>query len=388
LVLLCAGLGLGEAAGVTDMRGTVIRLLALQGTLVVEVDDPGVSVAVDGADVVITGTGAKEIRVKPGQYKVEASKDGKLVRQELVTVTRKGRQVVRISAEAVGQVANVLDAWEKSVADLPAEQQVEAVVRRLKELNPHFDGQVKPTIEYGVVAGLQFHSDEVKDLSPVHVLDGLRVLDCDGSGPGKGKLEDLTPLRGLHLTALNCGNTLVADLSPLRGMPLTSLGCHGTRVSDLAPLKGMRLRSLGLTGTAAIADLEPLRGMPLIGLDLCGVYRVSDLRPLKGMPLKYLNLSFLPVSDLSLLASLKSLQHLVVVGVPVTDLTPLRGLPVARLGIPGTRITDLTPLKGLPLYHLVLDYRPEDEKLLRSIPGLTEINQKPPAEFWKEVAGK
>src|SRR5262249_34140505 len=55
LVLLVAGLGLGEATGVTNVRGTVIRLFSPEGTLVVEVDDPGVSVAVDGADVLITG---------------------------------------------------------------------------------------------------------------------------------------------------------------------------------------------------------------------------------------------------------------------------------------------------------------------------------------------
>ena len=100
LVLLLVGLGLGEATGVTDVRGTVIRLFSPDGTLVVEVDDPAVSVTVDGADLVITGAGAKEIRLKPGQYKVQASKDGKVVRQELVTVTRNGRQVVRISKEA------------------------------------------------------------------------------------------------------------------------------------------------------------------------------------------------------------------------------------------------------------------------------------------------
>src|SRR5262249_61024708 len=105
LVLLFAGLGLGEATGVTDVRGTVIRLFSPEGTLVVEVDDPGVSVTVDGADVVITGTGAKEIRLKPGQYQVEASKDGKPVRQELVTVARNGRQVVRISTAAAGPFA-------------------------------------------------------------------------------------------------------------------------------------------------------------------------------------------------------------------------------------------------------------------------------------------
>src|SRR5262249_61540977 len=88
MVLLAAGLGLGEATGVTDVRGTVIRLISPEGTMVVEVDDPGVSVTVDGADVVITGAGAKEIRLKPGRYKVEASKDGKVVRRELVTVSR------------------------------------------------------------------------------------------------------------------------------------------------------------------------------------------------------------------------------------------------------------------------------------------------------------
>jgi WD40 repeat protein/tRNA A-37 threonylcarbamoyl transferase component Bud32 len=100
LVLLVAGLGVGEATGVTDVRGTVIRLFSPEGTLIVEVDDPRFSVTVDGADVVISGTGAREIRLKPGQYQVEASKDGKVVRRELVTVTRNGRQVVRISHEA------------------------------------------------------------------------------------------------------------------------------------------------------------------------------------------------------------------------------------------------------------------------------------------------
>jgi hypothetical protein len=97
--LLLAGLSLSEATGVTSVRGTVIRLFSPRGTLLVEVDDPGVSVTIDGEEVVITGAGAKEIRLKPGQHKVEASKDGKLVRQELVTVTRNGREVVRISRE-------------------------------------------------------------------------------------------------------------------------------------------------------------------------------------------------------------------------------------------------------------------------------------------------
>src|SRR5262249_35187198 len=146
-----------------------------EGTLVVEVDDPGVSVTVDGGDVVITGAGAKEIRVKPGQYKVEASKDGKVVSQELVTVARNGRQVVRISKEAASSVE--AERWAKAVAGLTAEQQVKAVVRRLKELNPAFDGTVTPTIENGVVTGLTLRTDDVDDISPLRALIGLRDLD-------------------------------------------------------------------------------------------------------------------------------------------------------------------------------------------------------------------
>src|SRR5262249_19738833 len=141
MVLLCAGLALGEATGVTNVRGTVVRLFAPEGTLVVEVDDPGVRVAVDGGDGVITGAGAREIRLKPGQYKVEASKDGQVVRRELVTVTRNGRQVVRLSKESTPLTE--AETWEKSVAALPAEKQVEAVARRLKELNPRFNSPVE-----------------------------------------------------------------------------------------------------------------------------------------------------------------------------------------------------------------------------------------------------
>jgi WD40 repeat protein/tRNA A-37 threonylcarbamoyl transferase component Bud32 len=127
VVFLVAGLGLGEATGVTDVRGTVIRLLSPEGTLVVEVDDPGVSVTVGGGEIVITGAGAKEIRLKPGQYKVEASKDGKLVRQELVTVTRDGRQVVRISKESEPLTAASLSAAKLKKSLLGHTQAVSSV---------------------------------------------------------------------------------------------------------------------------------------------------------------------------------------------------------------------------------------------------------------------
>src|SRR4029077_19141522 len=43
VLLLLGGLGITEATGVTDVRGTVIRLFAPEGTLGVEGADPRVS---------------------------------------------------------------------------------------------------------------------------------------------------------------------------------------------------------------------------------------------------------------------------------------------------------------------------------------------------------
>ena len=57
-------------------------------------------------------------------------------------------------------------------------------------------------------------------------------------------MSDLSPLKDMKLTDLNCGNTQVSDLSPLKDMKLTELHCCGTKVSDLSPLKDMKLTDL------------------------------------------------------------------------------------------------------------------------------------------------
>ncbi len=114
LVLLVA-LGIAEATGVTHLATTVIRLATGSGTLVIETDDPGLKVAIDGEEVAIRGGGVEELTLRPGEYKVAALKNGEPVKQELVTITRNNRTVVRISLEDDGRAAASAD---KTPADL------------------------------------------------------------------------------------------------------------------------------------------------------------------------------------------------------------------------------------------------------------------------------
>jgi WD40 repeat protein len=103
LLCLLGGLGLTEATGVTrvgEYVATVLRIRTPDGTLVVVVNDPQVRVTIDGdgEEVAITGAGPQEVRLRPGRYRVRASKDGVPVRldSELITVERGGRQVVKV----------------------------------------------------------------------------------------------------------------------------------------------------------------------------------------------------------------------------------------------------------------------------------------------------
>jgi serine/threonine protein kinase/Leucine-rich repeat (LRR) protein len=376
LVTLFGSLGVTEATGVTDFRRTVIRLLSPEGTLVVEVDDPGVSVKIDGADIVITGAGAREIRLQPGRYTVEATKNGKLVKQELVTVTKNGRRVVRVSHEPLTPLAKAarpspdVVAWERVVAALSAAEQVKAVAARLKELNPGFDGAVVPIIENGVVRELAFNTDDVTDLSPLRVLSRLRALRCSGFGDRNSPLTDLSPLSGLPLRTLVLAKGELFDLSPLRGMALTEFSCYGTRVTDLSPLEGMKLRVLNLD-SLRVSDLSPLQGMPLETLVLSR--KAEHLTVLAGVnTLEHLYFEGTTISDLSPLKGMK-LTTLTMCTNPVSDLSPLVGMKLTFLHCGGTNVSDLSPLNGMPLLHLNCSHTKVSDASLASITDCKDL---------------
>lgn len=101
-VATLALLGTTEATGVTNVRATVIRIFTPEGTLVVETDDPAVKVTVEGdGDLVITGAGPQEVRLRAGSYRLQATRDGKPVKldRDLVAISRGDRQIVRVRLE-------------------------------------------------------------------------------------------------------------------------------------------------------------------------------------------------------------------------------------------------------------------------------------------------
>ncbi|HZW29338.1 MAG TPA: protein kinase [Isosphaeraceae bacterium] len=108
ILLAVTGLGVAEAAGLTqlsDLVATILRIKTPDGTLVVRVADPDVKVQIDQDMVVIGGAGPKEIRLRAGDHRLQAIKDGKPVRDQLVTVTKGGKEIVDIGFEAKQQPA-------------------------------------------------------------------------------------------------------------------------------------------------------------------------------------------------------------------------------------------------------------------------------------------
>ena len=112
-----------------------------------------------------------------------------------------------------------------------------------------------------------------------------------------------------------------------------------------------------------------LESSGLFSLDLRGL-PITDLPPLKGIPLGSLNLSDLPITDLSPLKGIPLRSLAVCNCVNISDLRPLEGMPLEELNIAGTKVSDLTPLRGMPISHLDMGgtWRIHDLSALKGMP--------------------
>jgi hypothetical protein len=287
LLALLAGLGLSEATGITNVRGTLLRLFLP----IREGDEPDLGAVLDGEKLIITGRG---IPRKPG-LEIKERKQGTRIRQELILTSKNGDL-----SPLQGMPLTLLDCHNSKVSDLSP----------LKGM-PLFH--------------LNCNSTDVSDLAP---LKGMPLRDLLCQCP---RVSDLSPLKGMRLDHLDVQGTAVADLSPLQGMPLRDLHLFAaTRVRDLAPLKGMPLEYLNVGRTAVtdlaplayvttltslilhdteVSDLSTLKDLPLKTLMIQRT-KVSDLTPLQGMPLRQLWLDYQSERDAEVLRSLKGLEKI------------------------------------------------------------------------------
>jgi hypothetical protein len=235
LILVAVGTAV---LGLVILAAVIVKMQTKDGTLVVEVNQPDAAVQVLDAEgkVEISQPGEKgaiSISVDPGKHRLKVQKDGFQFFAPDFVMESGGKQSIHAVLEPKSGGAAAKDPafqkWMKEVAAMPAEHQVEAVVKKLQELNPGFDGKVTgrdeqgtPKIENGVVTEFGFSTDNVTDISPVRALEGLRSLCCDGTPYiDKSKFFDLSPVKGMKLYYLRFDNAQVSDLSPLEGVNLT-----------------------------------------------------------------------------------------------------------------------------------------------------------------------
>lgn len=373
------------------LAGALFKLRTSEGTLVVEVNQPDAKVEISDVDDQIqvtrqTGQEPITIGVDSGRHRIKVTKDGfdffaeefeiKAGGQRLLKVTLVPQQDLPVAGAAGRWVRDpAFQKWAADLAALHAEKQVEAVSRKMQELDPGFDGKVTHKVVNGVVVDLNFNCEQVTDLSPVRALIGLKNLTFHVRDLHSSALSDLSPLAGMQLVTLYIRGVPVSDLSPLRGLPLESLTCGQTKLTDLTPLAGLPLKKLCIDNTP-VSDLSPLKGLRLIELNV-NTTPVSDLSPVAGMPLQLLACQKSRVSNLSPVAGMP-LETIYCYSTPVADLSPLAGAPLVELNCSQTRVSDLSPLAGAPLRNLDCERTPvSDLSPLQKCPaGLTLVKAK------------
>jgi hypothetical protein len=199
----------------------------------------------------------------------------------------------------------------------------------------------------GSVTELDLTRTQIKDVKPLARLSTLKVLKLSGT-----PTKDVTPLEALTgLEALDLSGTQVSSLMPLAKLPaLVSLSLGSQDV----PLRDTYNLILGPQASSSWAERLEDYGTKPVRFQAAPV---SDISPLADMPsLQELDLSHTDIADLSPLAGLAALRILDLDHTPVKDVNPLADLPELKmLELDNTAVEDVTPLSGLTALGAVVN---------------------------------
>ena len=284
----------------------------------------------------------------------------------------------------------------EDLTELPqqdAEQQVYDVIVQMTERNPGFDPRLT---DYEITDGrvTWFRSAWTPDFTPLAALTDLEKLELYCLS-GVATETDLSFVSGMkNLKSLKTDGLPLAGLGPLKGLPITELRiwcwnwkgkhCDG----DLSALRGMPLTRLN-AGGSVIKNLEPLREAPLV--DLClNQTSVTDLSPLSGIQsLRILTLAETPVEDLTPLAGLK-LRELELADCRVRDIAALEHMPLQILSILNLEIENYSAIQNMPLMSLRMNYDPiRDIAKLDQLSHVQQLNDHPISYYKRpEIVGE
>ncbi len=212
----------------------IVRLKTSDGTLVVEIEDSAASVQVDGGDLVITGIGSHEIRLRAGQHHVMATKDHARLLDEDVSIVKGGKTAVRVRVEPPA-------AENESVATAPQH-------RPGVNVEPAPPTVLPPGSVPAVPLVVAFDAVLPKSPRLVRVFKGH-----------SNSVRGVAFLRG-GLSALTAGLDGTLRIWDMRsGWELYQFGAEGHRPSSLALLPEGRALTAGEEGSIVLWNLAGIR---------------------------------------------------------------------------------------------------------------------------------
>jgi len=196
---------------------------------------------------------------------------------------------------------------------------------------------------------------------------------------GAKQLKSIDPLRMAPIEELDItGNDAITDLSALGAMPLRQLSIGTPAANDLSVLQGKELESLRIS-----MDMPDFRFLRKCRVSRLTVHGNLSARNLDGFQSQIEHLEELhlwggtggaQLGDINALRGMKRLKVLRMGGLPVRELSVLKGLPLAEVHLVLGQCDSTAGLEGAQIRHLTLGGSFIDIRSLKSMSSLTHLD--------------
>lgn len=391
------------------LSGVLLKYETPEGTIVVEVDQPGAEVTMDKTQTLSLrpagGGEATEVRTAPGKHLLEVRKGGfKTFTREFVLGEGRG-EPIRVRLEPAVRASEQSAAGKAAVAKSAAGKTVPAgpmpVVEDVDRGALEWIVQVGGSAIVSNAAGGRLLVKSAAEIprDPCAIVD-VNLGRSAGQNPPRFNAEDLAHLAGLkRLVSLNlqqnddssaqvddAGMKYVGQLKQLETLNLGRTAVSDVGVAELAGLDRLRFLILdttringsGLSHVTATTTLEELGLGGSTSVDDAAVKTLGRFTQLKTLAL---NLTGVTDDGLRSLKPLVKLERLFLQGTRISDgsVDVLVGFPeLQQLELDRTRITDLgarrlvslSKLKSLRLQDTHVS-RETIDRLKQALPGCT-----------------